>query len=234
MAKFNAVLVTRPEPGARQTAALIEQMGLTAILAPALIVAPTSVALPSRRIAAILLTSGNAIAAFGPQHCNIPVLTVGDSTAAWARAHGFTNVVSADGDALDLAELAARRLQPNDGALLLASGRGQGLALAAILRKQGHRVIRRVAYAARPAPELPAHAVAALRERRIAAALFFSAETAQAFIKLLHGAGLADSVQDVVAVAIGRRAAEVLQTLSWRRIEVARKPNQDAMLAFLR
>jgi len=67
----------------------------------------------------------------------------------------------------------------------------------------------------------------------VAAAMFFSGETSRHFVRLLRSAGLIDTVQDVEAVSISERAAMALGSLPWRRIRVAAKPNQDAMLALL-
>jgi uroporphyrinogen-III synthase len=66
------------------------------------------------------------------------------------------------------------------------------------------------------------------------AVLFFSAETARAFVTLVGAAGLASRVADVEALAIGRPACVALEALPWRAIRVAARPTQDEMLALLR
>ena len=120
------------------------------------------------------------------------------------------------------------------GPLLLAGGRGQGEALAADLRARGFRVIRRVVYVAAPVTALPDVARDAFASGRLTAALFFSAETARQCVRLLQAARLQEAVRPVDALAIGQAAAVALQALPWRRICVAARPNQDAMLALLR
>lgn len=230
----SAVLITRPEPGASQTADRVLAIGLIPVLAPVLTVTALPQRLPDSPLSAILLTSGNAVNAFAPKFHPIPVFTVGDRTAERARAHGFTNVTSAGADATALIDLVARILRPDAGTLLLASGRGQGMALAADLRGRGYRVIRRAVYAATPVETLPPAAITAIRDGRIASALFFSAETARHCVRLLRAAGLADSTRRMDAFAIGQGAAVALGALPWRRILVAAQPNQDDMLALLR
>jgi uroporphyrinogen-III synthase len=184
-------------------------------------------------LAGVLITSGNALAALLPACRDRPILTVGDATAQRARTAGFSEVVSAGGDALALAALVRQRLRPQDGTLLLASGQGQGQALAAGLRGDGYRVIRRVVYAARPVSALPEAATAALASGQMRAALFFSAETAHHFVRLIQRAGLTNAVKPSEAVAIGRTAGMALERLPWRRIRVAAKPNQNEMLVLL-
>ena len=229
------VLITRPRPGAAETAARVEAMGLIAIVAPFLKITPTPASLPHPgRIAAVLLTSGSAIAPLPAEFRACPVLTVGDATARRAKQAGFTTVVSADGDAAALTELVRNRIAPGGGTLLLAAGRGQSLALAADLRRSGYRVARRVVYAAKPVPDLPDAAKAALTGTQKTTVLFFSAETARHFMRLARAAGVSEHLRNHEAVTIGPQAAMALKGAPWARIRVAAKPTQDEMLAFLR
>ena len=235
MPEAQVVLITRPEPGASETAARVAALGFQPVVAPLLEVRALRPRLPPPgRLQAVLATSGNAAAALPASHRCLRLLAVGDATASRARAAGFSNVESADGDAAALAALAARTCQANAAPFLLASGRGQGTALAAELRSCGFRVVRRVVYEAVPVPALPAAARARLAANGLHAALFFSAETARHAVRLLRRAGLGEAVRGVEALAIGRPAAVALQALPWRRIRVAARPNQDAMLALLR
>lgn len=230
----DAVLITRPEPGASETAARVAAMGLVPIVAPLLEIRRLPVRLPSGRIAAILLTSGNAVDTL-PASCRaLPVLAVGAATARRAVQAGFANVASADGDAVALAALVRARVNAEDGALLLASGRGQGLALAADLRASGYRVARRVAYASVAVARLSEPAMAALRDDQIRTVLLFSAETARHFVRLVRRAGLLDSLPRCEAITIGPQAGMALKDVRWARIRVASKPTQDEMLALLR
>jgi uroporphyrinogen-III synthase len=229
------VLITRPEPGAGDTAARLAALGYRPVVAPLLEIRVLWPSLPPpARLQAILATSGNGLRALPGSHAGVPLFAVGHATAARARAAGFGTVRSADGDARALATLATRCLDPRAGALLLVSGRGQGAVLAKELRSQGFRVIRRVTYAAAPAAALPAAAAEAFEAGSLTSALFFSAETARHCVHLLRRARLDEAVRSVDALAIGQPAAVALGALPWRRVRVAARPNQDAMLALLR
>ena len=186
-------------------------------------------ALP-QSVQAILVTSGNALPGLPPSPT--PLLAVGDVTAARARAHGFTDVLSAGRDAVALAELASARLSPTAGPLLLACGRSQGHAICGDLRARGFRVLRRVTYAAEPVRVFPDTASAALSGGDVHAAIFLSAETALIFKRLLP-ASLAPHLRDVMALAIGKSAAEALKALPWRQVRLARTPTLDDVLALL-
>lgn len=226
---MNGILITRPEPGLTDTAAAIAALGWRPVPAPALLLSP----LPLRplRVQAALLTSRAAARALPP--LPIPILTVGEATAAEARAHGHSPVTAADGDAAALAKLVRARLDPAAGPLLLAVGQGYAHDLSAALRQSGFRVLRRVVYVARPATSLPEGARAALAAGSIGQALFFSPRSAQVAIGLLRQAGLLAALRDVRALAISDRVAEVLAALPWGSVAVAARPDHAAMMRLL-
>jgi uroporphyrinogen-III synthase len=227
----DGVLITRPEPGAAETAARLAAVGLRAIVAPLFTIESRPIAATPAQ--AVLVTSANALPALPASLRATPLLAVGDATAAKARALGFATVQSAGGDAVALAALAARRCAPERGPLLLASGARQGMALVRDLRARGFTVRRRIAYAARPVAVLPEPAAAALREGGVGAALFFSADAARVFIARLRAALGERAVAPVEALAISRTVAEALRPLPWRRIRVASHPTQDEVLKLL-
>jgi uroporphyrinogen-III synthase len=225
------ILITRPEPAASQTARLLGDRGWPVFVAPMLRIACAAPLAPSRRIQAILVTSANALPALANFDRATRLFAVGDATAARALAAGFPNVLSAGRDAEALAALAGSQLQPVAGPLLLASGAGQGMQLAAELRARGFIVRRRVAYRSVPAASIPAPVLAALRSGAVGHAMFFSADTARAFARCMNGG--AEMLARVEALAISPQTAQALQALPWRGIRVASLPNQDEMVALL-
>jgi uroporphyrinogen-III synthase len=227
------ILITRPEPGATETARRVSALGLQPIVSPVLIITNSEFR-PPDHLAATVLTSRNAVAACSAALHERPVFTVGAATSARAIEAGFRNVFNADGDAAALAKLIANTISPAAGSLFFPAGKGQGGDLVTSLRARGFRILRRVAYRATSAPALPDAAIASLRLGQVASAMFFSGETSRHFVRLLREAELTETVRDVEAVSISERAAMALRTLPWRRIVVAGKPNQDAMLALLR
>lgn len=227
------VLITRPEPGATQTAARVVALGLEPIVAPVLSIGIKHVQFP-KGIAAILLTSRNAIPACSAASPDCPIFAVGVATADAARKVGFSRVFSADANAIALAALVEKTLSPFHGALFLPVGQGQGIDLAASLRQSGFQVLRRVAYTASGVSVLPTAADDHLRRGEVLFAMFFSGETSRHFVRLLRAKKLSNAVRDIEAVSISAQAAMALRSLPWRRISVADKPNQDAMLALLK
>jgi uroporphyrinogen-III synthase len=202
-------------------------------MAPSIRIRPMPANLPAPdRVAAVLVTSGQAIPAIPAGYRCAKLFAVGDATAARARQAGFADVSSAGGDAADLTALVRAAVAPG-ASLLLVTGQGLGRALAASLRAAGFAVIRRSVYAPVPMRRLPADALAALRAGRLRAALFFSADSATHFSRIVVRTTLQETVGNTDAVAISPAAAVPLEGLPWRRILVAARPNQDAMLALL-
>jgi uroporphyrinogen-III synthase len=224
------VLITRPAREAEETALRVAALGWQPVLAPVMIVARLKARFPEAP-QAVLVTSANALSGIPRRLHTAPLFAVGNATAGRARALGFRQIMSADGDAVALARLVAARRDPAAGALVLATGRGLGGALASALRAAGFTVACRSTYATEPAPCLPEAAKAALEAGSLRAALFFSAETVRIFINLSgsHAAAL----RDVAAVAMGNEAATVLATAGWRTIRIAKLPTQDEMLALI-
>jgi uroporphyrinogen-III synthase len=232
------VLVTRPEPGGAETAARVAALGWAPVLAPALVLRPR-VFMTGGAIAgaqALLLTSRAAARALPAPIPGLPVLAVGEATAEEARARGWRSDAAA-GTAQELADMAAARLDPRAGPLLLAVGQGYAMDLAADLRARGFRVIRRIAYHAEPAARLPPEAIQAWVEGRIGAVLFHSPRSALCAITLLRVAGLAAGAARVEVLAISRRvadaAAAAISPDAWRALRVAERPGEDSLLRLL-
>jgi uroporphyrinogen-III synthase len=224
------VLITRPEPGAQDTASRLRSLGFAPLLAPMLTIQPGRIVLklvPQ----AVLVTSANAIAALPPALRGTKLLAVGDATAERARAAGFLHVESAGRDAEALAALVALRCPVGLGPLLLASGAGQGMPLAADLRARGFTVHRRIAYRAAAVRDVPQSVISPLAQGGVLAAMFFSPATARAFVACMMTRR--DVVSGVEALAISQPTARALSLLPWRRIRVASQPNQDELVALL-
>lgn len=234
MSAPGAILVTRPEPGGQETAARLAALGHRAVLAPALVLTPSPFEMPACQ--AVLVTSRAGARALPAPLPGLRVLAVGEATAEVARAAGWAAEAAA-GTAESLAALAALRCDPAGGPLLLAVGQGYALDLAAALRGQGFRVLRRVAYRATPSAALPATALTALQRREVSGVLFHSPRSAACAITLVRAAGLLDRLAGLTACAISPRVAaaarKALAPLAFREIRVAPRPGEDALLAVL-
>ena len=231
-----AALVTRPRKEAKELAAALSARGIAALIEPLLQIrfsAPESFGLDG--VQAVLCTSGNGIEGLvqATGERGVPVLAVGDATAARARAAGFTAVESAAGNLGDLARLAAARLDPRQGRLIHVAGDVVAGDLAAALSEMGFVVERRVLYQARPVSALSPAAVVALRGGGIGLALFFSPRSSAIFARLAGIARVAECCARITALSISPAADAALAGLSWLDRRVADRPSQAALLDML-
>jgi uroporphyrinogen-III synthase len=229
-------LVTRPREESERLAAALATRGVEAVIEPLIEVHYLlSGELDLGGVQAVLCTSANGVRAFSraSSERRLPLLAVGDATAARARAEGFTAVESAGGDAADLARLAAARLRPQDGALLHTTGDVVASDLAGALRARGFTVERHVLYEARPAVALTTSTLAALRSGVIDLAFFFSPRTAAIFARLAGDAGVADRCAAIIALSISPAADARLAGLPWLERRIAERPKQPALLEAL-
>ena len=120
--------ITRPEPDAERTAETLRAHGHYVLIAPMLRFEPVQGDLPDQTFEAVVMTSANAARALQARPCHLqltslPTFTVGRHTAEAARASGFVEVHSADGDRNDLAKLLGDRLAPATPGLSTSAGK---------------------------------------------------------------------------------------------------------------
>jgi uroporphyrinogen-III synthase len=227
-------LVTRPRAEAAELAEALSRRGIAAIIEPLLDIRYRSEPAPDLAgVQAVLCTSANgvrALARLSPER-GVPLLAVGETTAARARAEGFTDIAAAAGNVDELVRLAADRLRPNGGRLLQVAGSIVAGDLAGALRRRDFTVDRAVLYEACPASALGAATVRALAAGTIDFALFFSPRTAAVFTRLATQAGLLDAIPFLTAISISAAADAGLGSLRFRDRHVAACPDQTHLLA---
>ena len=227
------VLVTRPREDAESLTAALAIRAIEALVEPLMEIhwqIPEAFDLAG--VQAILCTSANGVRALArvSGERGVPLLAVGEATAARARAEGFHSVESAGGDVGDLVRLAGARLRPENGLLLHVAGNVIAGDLVGLLRAQSFTAGRRVLYEARPAAALSSAAIDCLRAGAIAFALFFSPRTAAIFARLAGVAGVDECCARVTALSISGAAGAALAGLPWHDRRIAERPNQPALL----
>jgi len=232
------ILITRPRDDAAPLAEKLKARGHEVMVEPMLeirLVPEATVDLSG--VQAVLFTSANGVRAFiaAEQRRDLPAFCVGDTTAAAATAVGFTRVESAAGNVDALASLVLQKLKPANGALLHAAGSAVAGDLAGQLKKDGFDVRRAVLYTAEPAAALSPLVAAALKARQIDIVVFFSARSAETFVRLVRAAGLAPSMSKTVALGLSAQVNEAAIGLPWAMMEAARQPQEaDVIRAIAR
>jgi uroporphyrinogen-III synthase len=229
-------LVTRPHQEAAALSEALTARGIEPIIEPLLDIRYRSGAAPELSgVQALLCTSANGVRAFArlsPER-GVPLLAVGEATAARARDAGFLRVENAAGNVTDLARLARQLLRPAAGRLLHIAGSSVAGDLSAELRDHSFTVERAVLYDAIPADRLSEAATRAFAAGMIDFALFFSPRTATIFARLARQADLTGTLSVVTAISISAAADQALDDLRFRQRLVALHPGQAGLLAVL-
>lgn len=231
------VLVTRPQPGADATAARLTATGFEPVLLPLTAIRPLATpSLPTPDgIDALVFTSANGVrhapsdllASLGA----VAVFTVGDETAAAARAAGFGDVRSADGDAASLAALIATTLPRGSRPLHLA-GRERTAGFAERLAQSGIDLAVAEVYRAEPLGYSDVELEKALGGAALFAALVHSPRGGRLLAELARRPMVHEALAGARILCISANAAAPLTGLS-AKLAVSGAPREDALLALL-
>jgi uroporphyrinogen-III synthase len=228
------LLVTRPRPDGERTAAALRARGHQVLLADLLrIEAVPEANLGPGPWSAAILTSANAARAIErhPRRAELlrlAAFAVGRRTAEAARAAGFADVRSADGDARDLIGLVGSANV--SGPLLYLAGEDRAGDLAAVLSAIGVAVETAVVYRAVAAEAFPPPVEAALRDAAVDGVLHLSRRSAVVYLDCAKRAGLLDSALSPSHYCLSRQVAGPLEAAGAMRVAVAVRPEEGALL----
>ena len=233
------LLVTRPEPEGEETAARLRARGHEVLVAPLLrIEAATDAELGAGPWSGIVMTSRNAARAIGqhPRHAELrglPVFAVGRRTAEAARAVGFSDVLSADGDADDLVRLILARRAAIGGRLLYLAGADRAADVAGQLREGGLSADTVVIYRAVAALDLPDSVRTALAAGSLDGVLHLSRRSTETYLACALRAGLRDEALSPTNYCLSAQVAEPLIAAGARNVAVAARPDEAALFGLL-
>lgn len=221
------LLMIRPLQQARDfVQALTDQTGKTppVLYSPILEINAITAPFVPENTQFLLFTSVNGVKFFATQAQSraIPALCVGDTTAAAARAAGFS-AQSADGTAQDLVELAIKVANPDNGPLIYVSGAIAATEIDVELAEHGIPSQRRIVYE-QVAQNLSDEALKSLKAKTIIP--ISSPNIAAIFAAQTHGIELST----ITLVCISENAANPLRKTNATQI-IARSPTRAGMIA---
>lgn len=231
------LLVTRPSPHGERTAAALTRLGHDPLLAPMLAYETLAEAdLGDGGYAGVVITSARAADALAahalaPALRVLPVFAVGNRSAEAARAAGFGNVLSADGDMNALVALIAPR---SSGPLLYAAGEERSGDLARALAQHDIAVHVVELYRMVAMVTFDDAAREAITRRQLDGALHFSRRSAAAFRTCVTAAGMIERASALVHYCLSENVAEpVAHLVPPDHIRIAPRPDEDALLGLL-
>jgi uroporphyrinogen-III synthase len=228
------VLVTRPEPDGERTAVRLRARGCDVLLAPLLRIEPVAVDLGNGPWGAIAVTSASAIRAVAgnarlKELLALPVFAVGGRTAEAARAAGFANVVSADGNKDDLVRVIAERHRGGAAVLYLA-GEDRSGDLVGDLAAVGVPARMRTVYRAVAVAALPDDVRRALSEGWLYGVLHFSQRSAAIYVDRANAAGILDKALAPAHLCLSPAVAQPLISAGANDIRIAVRPEEAAVI----
>lgn len=226
------VVVTRPQADGERSAATLRAHGHDVLLAPLMRVEPIAADL-SGTWSAIVITSANAVAVLKEPRgiLDLPLFAVGAHSAEAARAAGFKDVTSANGDIRDLVRMLAARHR-GQAPLLYLAGEDRAADLVGELAGRGIAAHMRVVYRTVTAPFPPA-LVDALRDNRLDAVLHYSKRSAETFITAARAAGIEAEARAIRHLCLSAQVAAPLQAASAATIAVAKHPDEASLIELL-
>jgi len=181
------IWITRAEPAASTSAARLRALGHIPLVLPLLEVRPITTEVPDLTgIGALAFTSANGVRIFAQlsETRALPVFAVGAACAQAARAAGFRQVLSADGDVAALAAGIASRAEEFRGALLHPAATEPAGDLAGALAQAGVQARTLPIYETVPVTPPAAALDQALKAE---AALLYSPKAARQLAVLMRG-----------------------------------------------
>jgi uroporphyrinogen-III synthase len=230
-----AVLVTRPHPDNEATARALRERGFAAVLAPMLRFEPVETGVIAPDVAAVIVTSANALRAaeLGPL-LKLPLFAVGEHTAGEARRLGFAEVISADGDADKLRKRLRKSFKAKRATkLLYLAGADLSRDLAGDLAEDGFEVITRTTYRMVALSALSRETREAFAANDVEAVLHYSQRSARAFLEAARADGVEISALAVPQCCISAHVAEILREAGAVRVVAAATPDENALLGAL-
>jgi uroporphyrinogen-III synthase len=231
------LLITRPEPDARELKDALTAQGHDVSVEPLLCIELLPITPDAlQNVQALFVTSRNGVRALAASAASaaardLPIFCVGEGTAEAARESGFQRVSTGAGTASDLVPLVSAKADRATGALLHIAGENLAFDLAAALAAQGFNARTLTAYRALAAAALSTSTAQALREGRIDAVVLMSPRTAAIFAQLVADAGLSESAKKQRYICLSERVADALGDLAPGPCEIAASPNSQGMLA---
>ncbi|MCV3208197.1 uroporphyrinogen-III synthase [Mesorhizobium sp. YC-39] len=232
------VLVTRPEPGASRTARRLQDMGFQPILLPLTETVPLPAdagAVPDDAVA-VAVTSANALRhapkALIAALAALPCLAVGKRTAETAREAGFLSVSEGSGDAEALASTLAGSLSGKTIAYLC--GRVRFATFEERLKAAAVHVRAVEIYDTIALDYSDADIIERLAGQPVEMILLYSAKAAAAMRILIERPKPHDLFENTHFFALSGRIAAALGDISGERMQIAKEPSEEALLALLR
>jgi len=234
------LLLTRPSTASNALILLCKELGFVPFVSPLMQIEPTAISLSLHAAQdGVLLTSANAVQPLAESTPvrDMPCVTVGPQTAAAAKEHGFLQVVDASQGRQIMGAMAIEQMARENINQWLGrhwwyfSAEKVHRDLSETFKAIGLNCERVIAYRSVPVEPWPTPEVAQAWEQ-MQAMVFFSKEAVRVFTH--HCRVLELKTPHMVAGVLSHAVAAEVESLGFREVVVAPRPESGALLSALK
>jgi len=232
------VLISRAEPAASQTAITLAKFGHEAVLLPLFEIIDTGNPLPDTQIYdGMILTSKNAVEILANRGWklddpNLPAFCVGERTKQAAIKLGFKNTFRANGGGAALVNLMAG-LGLESSQMLYLSTPDKSFDMKMALKPNKIDVETVDIYQAKPFMPDSEEIKEAILSIKGGYIFVYSALSGKQLAEILLSNNIANLLKQCTLISISNQAAKPLENFEWKRVLVAKKPDETSMIELI-
>ncbi|MGN7678985.1 MAG: uroporphyrinogen-III synthase [Anaplasma sp.] len=226
------LLMTRPKADSVRSKSALEKLGFDVFIEPMFeVIYLQTEALDFAPYGMVVATSRNGIGAMAQctKERAMSILTVGDSTMKYALSLGFTDVVSAGGTVNDLLFYLSSQVQR--ARILYVRGEVVSHDLKAAADNLGFATDEVVLYRTVPKDRFSVECLDLLSHGKISGVVFYSARTAEIFIKLIRS--YSSLLQNIRAYSISENIRGILRSCPWKEVLISEYPTEESLFQLL-
>ena len=180
----------------------------------------------------IIFTSANAVKFLDVKKINKKLLCfcVGNATEKKARAVGFQNVISAEGNVENLKELILRNFDQKDGKMIYVSGETISVNLDQQLLKEGYNIKRVINYRTVHNENFNNKFVKELKLNMPDIVYVYSQNSALNFIKFIKLYQSESLWMNTNLMCIGEKTSTILNEIKWKKIFLFNPGEEEFLL----
>lgn len=224
------VIVTRTSPGVYKTVTKLKEVGVKPIASSLLTVKFAEAAEIPIDPAVTIFTSENGVRSYAQltDRRDSRVYCIGAATQAVAEELGWTVLASSQGGANEFLGLLEKNIDPSEGLVLHPTNTRTAYGITEMLQDRGYTVQMVDCYTTERKRKLSKKAADALQSDDCVV-MFYSTEAVLAFLDIQDSR----ENKDVRIIGLSENIVSNLRRVGFRRIWVAEKPIDDAMLNVL-
>lgn len=236
MSTATRIWLTRPHDDSEHMARELNARGIATLVAPVMHIVPCAITLTDTTPpAALMLTSRSgclAMPSLPTAWRSVPVYCVGAATAEAAACHGFKQIVTGNGTALELLTplITAHRAGER---IVHLSGNEVRTDLAPLLAPYGMVLERLITYRAEIVDALEPSVIDALRQQQLHGLVLYSPRSARMVYDLLVAADCLSHLHRLDAYCLSLDVAAEAAALGCKRLHACPVPTHHAMMELL-